>query len=179
MIVYHGTVFKDAQRIREGINTKINFTDEKELDFGYGFYMADHRNYAVKTACSKARGLMEVEQDCAPVVLVLDLDIESILQECKENALIFKRKNYSFLKSVFEARMKRAGVDTFEKQFIVGPIADGRVDNVMRWYLKKPSRIRKAIALFRYWLPVMSRQYVLKDSRLCKYVSIIGEEEVK
>ncbi len=176
MIVYHGTSFKDAEKIKKGINPRINFSDKKELDFGYGFYMADRKSYAKRTALAKS---ISRETDNRAVVLTLVVDLESIIRECGSEALFFKRKNYAFLNTVFTARLKIAGIDTIHKRFVIGPIADGNVDEVMQWYQEKPTVFRKCVSFFRYWLPVNSRQFVLKDEKLCKFVTIIGEEVIK
>lgn len=174
MIVYHGTSFRDAEKIKKGIDPKINFTEKKELDFGYGFYMADHKNYAKKTALAKI-----ISSDDRAVILTFELDLEAVINECGSEIFCFRRKNLAFLNAVFTARLKKAGVDTLKKKFIIGPIADGNVDNVMAWYLEKPTWLRKMISLLRYWLPVNSLQYVLKDESLCKFLTLINEEVVK
>ncbi len=176
MIVYHGTSFRDAEKIRKGIDPRINFTDKKELDFGYGFYMADRKRYAKKTALAKTSSGSAIDNKA--VVLTFELDLESIVRECGKDLLCFRYKSLSFLRTVFTARLKRAGIDTLKKRFIVGPIADGNVDEVMDWYLDNPSLFRKIISFFRYWLPVSSRQYVLKDKELCKFVVLINEEVI-
>ena len=172
--------FRDAQKIKGGINPRINFTEKKELDFGFGFYMADRKGYAIKTAKSKAKGTKGTGRYDAvndrPVLLTLVVDIDGILAECGSDALILRHKNLDFLDKVFEARFRCAGVDTINKRFVVAPIADGNVDDVMQWYRRKPWFCRRAWAYFRYWLPVLSRQFVLKDVSLCKFVSIVREE---
>ena len=176
MVLYHGTTIADAANILNGIIVDINFTDEKELDFGYGFYMSSAKWYARHAANTRAAGLKAAgeynEETDRPVILACTVDVESMMRDAGSKCLVFKYKTPEFLRTVFKARYYKAGVDTIHKSLVIAPLADGNVDNLMDWYKDKPSLLRKIICMIGYLLPVFSRQYVVKDQELCRYIKV-------
>ncbi len=183
MILYHGTDYKAWRNIQKTINVSINFTNERELDFGYGFYLSSRKWYAVYSARSKALAEMFQEDSNAdedyPVVISCDVDVDSILSNVETKSLIHKYKTRQFLNDVFTARFYRAGIDTLNVDFVCAPISDGWLSQLMRWYKKKPTKLRRIVCKLGYLLPVPATQYIIKKQELCKYVKIISCEPIK
>lgn len=184
MILYHGTDYQSWLKIREGINVRINFTDDRELDFGFGFYLATNKRYAEKTAISKAKMLCSGQErgdqkENYPVVIAYDFDLPGAMAEAKERTLVFSRKDRVFLSTVFKARFNRAGVDTLHKDLIYAPISDGLLLRLMPWYKKHPCKFREYMCKLGYWLPEPGKQVIIRHERLCKYAKILSCDPVK
>lgn len=176
MRLYHGTTYDEWQKISQGIDVKINMDSEKELDFGYGFYMSTRPWYAKKVAKDKAsikKSLEEYDEpNSHPVLIICDIDIQKILNETNADILYFRFKSLTFLHTVFNARYQTAAVDTIHKDIVFGPLADGNVDTVISWYKQKESIFRKLVCYIRFLLPVFTRQYVIKNQDLCQYIKL-------
>ena len=177
MILFHGTTMSAYENIiKVGIDVKFNIMNE--LDFGPGFYMSD-KQYAKNTAKSKAREALasDSEESKVPVVIILAVDEAAIIRESNGKALIYSRKSLDFLENVFNSRYHK-GEDVLDVPYVSAPMADGFVNRVMKSYKEHETPARKAIAYFRYWLPVFHRQRVVKDPDLLKYICIVGKEVV-
>lgn len=186
MILYHGTIYRNYLHIKKGIEVGINFDDAHELDYGYGFYMSTKAGYAARLIASKAGALkLGPGYDPVldrPVIVILDVDTAGMLADTGNDRLIIKHRSFKFARMVFDARYHRAGTDTIGKSLVVGPIADGGVDNVMPWFRECETRIRKLFCLIRYLIPtfpLFSRQWVVKSQDLCHYITVKGFYEMK
>ena len=186
--LYHGTTHSSYELIKaDGINVRINFKESAELDFGYGFYLSKYKWYAKQIAISKITPTGDDDSDY-PVVVVCRVKIKELLDSLpNDDKLIFRIKNLRFLSTVFNARYCRAGVDTIGKKYVYGPVADGNVEEVMPFYKKHESRsavpttkdiILKAYCYMRYLMPVFTKQHVIKDEELCKYIEV-SEEPIR
>ncbi len=169
MVLYHGTLLKDAEAIRKScINPEINISHE--LDFGYGFYLG-WKAYAKRTA--RRKSLFRKESDDydkeldKPAIMVYTVDYKG-LKAAFPNGLTFWLKTFSYLNMVFACRYSK-GEKLLNAPYVYSPIADGNVDDVMEWYKEKKTARRKLIAKIRYFLPELGRQLVLKSYEACKY----------
>ena len=170
MNMYHGTLLADALAIKEsGILPEINI--KNELDFGYGFYLG-RKLYARSIAKKKLR-LKQAEgaQDAVGVIVKYSVDLKR-LKKAFGKKFYFVMKTRACLLLYFNCRLHK-GERYLNTAYVYAPLADGNVDDVMDWYLLKPSVFRKAIALFNYWLPSGGKQLVLKTTDACKCVHMV------
>ena len=176
MLLFHGTTLKAYRSIEKQID--VYYNADNETDFGYGFYLGDEV-YARQTAHAKSsvarRAAGRNEGDCIPILLAFEVDEEAILRKYK--CLVYKHKNMEFLNNVFISRYNR-GKDMLKVDYISAPMADGMVNNVMKYYMAKESAFRKSVALFRYWLPVFHRQRVIKNPDVLKFVHLMWHKQV-
>ena len=180
MILYHGTTYLDYLKIKEKIKVDVNFCDNKELDFGYGFYLSKYPYYAKRIAKVRYFSAKRITTNEAnrPVILKCEVDVDSIRNEAK-NKIIIKHKNMFFLKTVFTCRYYKAGVDTLQVDYVEAPLADGiALDSVMEKYRNNPTTINKLHCYASYMLPVFTRQYIIKAESLTKYITSISPIEI-
>lgn len=124
--LYHGTILSSAEAIRDSyIDTEINMANE--LDFGYGFYLGDE-SYARRIAKDKARG----KKGAIAVIMEYRVDFPEIMAAFADG-LIFESRTKRFVDTVFNCRYRK-GERYLNVPYVIAPIADGLVDQVMSWY---------------------------------------------
>lgn len=165
MELFHGTIRTFAERIKsEGIDVAIN--RGVELDFGMGFYFSD-RETATKLAIKKSEDMITGDDiDTAPVLLSLDVDIESLR---KMRSASFPKKNRQWFRFVFDTR--RTLVES-EYDFIEGPMADGGVDTIVGLYTTHPNIFTKFLVWVNFmWIDGYGHtQYIVKTPEAASYV---------
>ena len=161
MILYHGTIIDFVPSIKNRIDTGRNRGEER--DFGHGFYMSDEdfaREWSLRIASqyysvSDYGSLLD-----KAVVIPFECDFTTLSE-----GEIYKKthKTLSFGKLVFHNRIDPKNNDTMVEKLVIAPMADGRVDEVASWYRRKPSPLRKIVAISNYMIPSKHVQYVVKD----------------
>ncbi|MCQ2081570.1 MAG: DUF3990 domain-containing protein [Lachnospiraceae bacterium] len=172
MVLYHGTTLDAWENIQKyDIDVFIN--NNRELDFGYGFYLGE-REYAKDVANEKAALGNKDEHSGIPVLLEFEIDIDNIVKTIGlDKCLLFKRKSLSFAKCIFNNRYN-SGSSVLFADFVIAPLADGNVNNVMRYYKEKQTIFRKWVCYFNYLKPqyFKMKQYVFKKQGLCTVKNI-------
>lgn len=182
MILYHGTTLDAWENIQKlGIDVLINA--KRELDFGYGFYLGE-KEYAIKVAIDKASIGNKEDKSNIPVLIKFNINISDIVNTLSSidanKVLVYPKRNLEFAKCVFENRYNK-GKDVLSVDFVIAPLADGKVDDVMSYYKEKETLLRKAVCLYNYLKPQYSKmkQYVFKKQGLCSAKDIISVENLQ
>ena len=174
MELFHGTIRTFAERIkRDGIDVTIN--KGVELDFGMGFYFSDEKT-ASKLAVKKSEDMIAREDvDSTPVLLHLEVDINSLRQM---KSISFTSKNRQWFDFVFAARstLMESGHD-----FIEGPMADGGVDTIVGLYVAHPNIFTKFLVWANFmWIDGYGHtQYIAKTPEALSHVKTGVITEVK
>ena len=174
MILYHGTTL-DAWKNIQKYDIDVFINDKRELDFGYGFYLGE-KEYAKDVALEKATLGNEGEDSSIPVLLEFEIDIDKIIKNIdSDKFLLFKGKSLSFAKCIFENRYN-CGKAFLKTDFVIAPLADGNVNNVMSYYKEKQTIFRKLICYYNYLKPqyYKMKQYVFKKQGLCTIKNVIS-----
>ena len=174
MILYHGTTL-DAWKNIQKYDIDVFINNKRELDFGYGFYLGE-KEYAKAVALEKATLGNEGEDSGVPVLLEFEIDIEEIINNTESDKfMFFERKSLSFAKCIFNNRYY-CGKDFLVADFVIAPLADGNVNNIMSYYKEKQNLFRKWICYYNYLKPQYSKmkQYVFKKQGLCTIKNVVS-----
>lgn len=177
MILYHGTTL-DAWKNIQKYDIDVFINNSRELDFGYGFYLGEEE-YAKNVAFDKASIGNEGEDSSIPVLIKFDVNVEDIIKNIltadSNRVLVFRKKSLAFAKCVFLNRYN-CGKDVLQVDFVVAPLADGNVNDVMSYYKDKENIFRKLVCYYNYLKPQYAKmkQYVFKKQGLCSISDVVS-----
>ena len=125
MQVYHGTFLEAADSIKhDGI---LLSKCKPHTDFGKGFYVTEHREYAELSALKKARKSAAVGKILIPAVVILEYDAVqgAYLEHC------FSKENIEWLQFILNNRAGKKYISqlnlTFHNIFSEHEIVSGRI----------------------------------------------------
>lgn len=129
MIVYHGSISE--------VRTPLVSLGRKNLDFGQGFYVTDHKKQAISWANRMSR------RKLAPAILnIYDLDFESA--KLKFRYLRFEAYNKSWLDFIVASRMGRKPWKFYD--IVEGGVANDNVIDTVEDYIRGRMSAEAALA---------------------------------
>ncbi len=157
MLLYHGTTKTSAKSICKGINLKVS---QGRLDFGKGFYLTANKGQARVWAKRKSFPIG------TPVVIEFDANLESLL--------INKYSDMTDLWAEEIYRQRVLGIDHFDVDCIIGPIADRRVrEDALDC---EEGKLSKFEFLQNISEKSLGMQYVFKTEKSLSYLKILQVE---
>lgn len=116
---YHGT-FKDSYENIKANGINVRFNQERQLDFGPGFYLTSRQKQAEKFILGKKD--LVFNKNKTPCVIVYEIDMEKLLSNFKSAYFLDFDKDFAD----FVAENRRAPGLRHEHDFVFGKVADGR-----------------------------------------------------
>lgn len=85
-------------------------------------------------------------------------------------------KEYAKAVALEKATLGNEGKDFLVADFVIAPLADGNVNNIMSYYKEKQNLFRKWICYYNYLKPQYSKmkQYVFKKQGLCTIKNVVS-----